>query len=63
VQARELLRSEEGRLEDLQTGKRPPEKRLLQPNWHRRRSNIRKAAEILKSDEAQYAAGGLPLTI
>jgi len=62
LQARELLRSEEGRLEDLQTGKRPPEKEVIAAQLAQAKVEHQKAAEILKSDEAQYAAGGLPLT-
>lgn len=62
VQARELLRSEEARLEDLQTGKRPPEKEVIAAQLAGAKIEHQKAAEILKSDEAQYAAGGLPFT-
>lgn len=62
MQARELLRSEAARLEDLQTGKRPPEKEVIAAQLAGAKIEHQKAAEILKSDEAQYAAGGLPLT-
>jgi HlyD family secretion protein len=62
LQARELLRSEEARLEDLQTGKRPPEKAVIAAQLAQAKVEHQKAAEILKSDETQYAAGGLPLT-
>ncbi len=62
AQAQELLRSEEARLEDLQTGKRPPEKEVIAAQLAEAKVEHQKAAEILKSDEAQYTAGGLPLT-
>lgn len=62
MQARELLRSEEARLEDLQTGKRPPEKEVIAAQLAQTKVEHQKTVEILKSDEAQYAAGGLPLT-
>jgi len=62
AQARESLRSEEARLEDLQTGKRPPEKEVVAAQLAEAKVEHQKAVDILKSDEAQHAAGGLPLT-
>lgn len=62
AQARESLRSEEARLEDLQTGKRPPEKEVIASELAQAKVEHQKTVEILKSDEAQHAAGGLPLT-
>jgi HlyD family secretion protein len=62
AQARELLLSEEARLADLQTGKRPPERDVISAQLAQAKVEHQKAADILKSDEAQYAAGGLPLT-
>src|ERR1041385_4438389 len=62
AQARESLRSEEARLEDLQTGKRPPEKEVIAAQLAEAKIEHQKAVDILKSDEAQFTAGGLPLT-
>lgn len=62
AQARESLRSEEARLEDLQTGKRPPEKAAIAAQLAEAKVEHQKAVEVLKSDEAQHAVGGLPLT-
>ena len=61
-QARGLLRTEESRLADMQTGKRPPEKEVIAAQLSQAKVEYQKAADILKSDETQYAAGGLPLT-
>jgi len=61
-QARESLRSEEARLADMQTGKRPPEKEVIIAQLQQAKVEHQKALDILKSDETQYAAGGLPLT-
>jgi HlyD family secretion protein len=61
-QARELLRSDEARLVDLQTGKRPPEKEAIEAQLAQAKAEHQKSVDILKSYEAQYAAGGLPLT-
>jgi HlyD family secretion protein len=61
-QAHELLRSEEARLADLQTGKRPPEKEVIAAQLAQAKVEHQKTVDILKSDETQYAAGGLPLT-
>jgi HlyD family secretion protein len=62
LQARELLRSDEARLADLQTGKRPPEKDVIAAQLAQAKVEYRKAADILKSYESQYAAGGVSLT-
>ena len=61
-QARELLRSDERRLADLKTGKRPPEKDVIAAQLAQAKVEHQKSADILKSDESQYAAGGLALT-
>jgi len=61
-QARESLSSEEARLADMQTGKRPPEKEVIAAQLQQAQVDHQKAVDILKSDETQYAAGGLPLT-
>jgi HlyD family secretion protein len=62
AQARELLHSEDARLADLQTGKRPPEKEVIAAQLAQAKVEHQKASDILKSDETQYSAGGLPLT-
>ncbi len=62
AQARELLHSENARLADLQTGKRPPEKSVIAAQLAQAKVAYQKASDILKSDETQYSAGGLPLT-
>jgi HlyD family secretion protein len=61
AEARELLRSEEARLEDLQTGKRPPEKDVIAAQLAQAKVELQKATAILKSDEEQHTAGGLPM--
>lgn len=61
-QARELLRADEARLADLQTGKRPPEKDVIVAQLAQAKVEHQKAVDILKSYESQYAAGGVPLT-
>jgi HlyD family secretion protein len=62
LQARELLGSDERRLADLETGKRPPEKDVIVAQLAQAKVEHQKSVDILKSDEAQYAAGGLALT-
>lgn len=61
-QARELLRTDEARLADLQTGKRPPEKDVITAQLAQAEVEHQKSADLLKSYELQYAAGGVPLT-
>lgn len=62
LQARQLLRSDEYRLADLQTGRRPPEKDVIAAQLAQAKAEYQKAVDILKSDEQQYATGGLSLT-
>jgi HlyD family secretion protein len=62
LQARELLRSDESRLVDLQTGKRPPEMDVIAAQLAQAKVEQQKSVDLLKSDEQQYATGGLPLT-
>ena len=62
LQARELLRSDEGRLADLETGKRPPEKDVIAAQLAQAEVEHQKSIDILKSYESQYAAGGVSLT-
>jgi HlyD family secretion protein len=61
-QARELLRADQNRLADLQTGKRPPEKEVIAAQLNVARVEYQKSVDLLKSYESQYAAGGLPQT-
>jgi len=62
LQARELLRSDENRLADLETGKRPPEKDVIDAQLTQANVEHQKSVDILKSYEQQYATGGLSLT-
>lgn len=62
LQARQLLRADEGRLADLKTGKRPQEKDAIAAQLTQAKVEHQKSVDILKSDESQYAAGGIPLT-
>jgi HlyD family secretion protein len=57
-----LLRASEARLADLQTGKRPPEVNETREQLLQAQAESRKTTQILKSDEAQYRAGGIPQT-
>jgi HlyD family secretion protein len=62
MQARQVLRSDERRLADLKTGKRPPEIDVVAAQLAQANVEHQRSIDILKSDEAQYAAGGLPQT-
>ncbi len=62
LQARQLLRADEARLADLQTGKRPPEVDVIRAQLAQATAEKQKAVEILKSYESQYASGGIALT-
>jgi HlyD family secretion protein len=62
LQARQVLRSDERRLADLKTGKRPPEIDVIAAQLAQAKVEHQRSIDILKSDEAQYAAGGLPQT-
>jgi HlyD family secretion protein len=57
-----LLRSSEARLADFETGKRPPEVDATRAQLQQAQAQSNQATEILKSDEAQYDAGGIPQT-
>jgi HlyD family secretion protein len=62
LQARQLLRSDESRLADLKTGKRPPEVDVVAAQLAQAKVEHQRSLDILKSDEAQYADGGIPQT-
>jgi HlyD family secretion protein len=61
-QSEQLLRVSEARLADMRTGKRPPEVAVTQAQLEHAIAEQKKSVEILKSFEAQYAAGGVSLT-
>jgi HlyD family secretion protein len=61
-QARQAVMASEARLADLKTGKRPPEVDVTRAQLAQALSDQKQSAEILKSYEAQYAAGGISLT-
>ena len=61
-QAEQLLRVSQARLSDLQTGKRPPEIEVTRDQLMQALAEKKKAIDILKSYESQYAAGGISLT-
>ena len=61
-QARESVRVSEARLADLQTGKRIPEIDITRAQLRQAEAEKHKSIDLLKSYEAQYAAGGVSLT-
>jgi len=61
-QAEYLLRVSQARLSDLQAGKRPPEIEVTRDQLMQALAEKRKAIDILRSYESQYAAGGISLT-
>lgn len=61
-QARQLLRSAQSRLADLQTGKRPAEVDITRAQLAQARTQQKQANQILASYQAQYRAGGIPQT-
>ena len=61
-QAQQLVRISEARLADMQTGKRPPEIDVTRAQLAQAVAEKQKAADILKSYESQYSAGGIALT-
>ncbi len=61
-QAEQVLRADEARLADLQTGKRPPEIAAIRAQLAAAQSETQKSIELLKSYEKQYAAGGISET-
>ncbi len=60
--AEQVLRSSESRLNDLQAGKRPEEVDVTRAQLAQAVAARKQAAEILKSDEAQFKAGGIAQT-
>ncbi len=61
-QAQRLLLASQARLADLQTGKRPPEIDAVRAQLMQAKADKHKTTDILKSYEAQYAAGGVSQT-
>ncbi len=61
-QAEEVLRADEARLADIQTGKRPPEIEAIRAQLAQAQAEKQKSADLLKSYEKQYAAGGISET-
>jgi HlyD family secretion protein len=61
-QAEQILRADEARLADLQTGKRPPEVDIVLAQLAQAIAEKQKSVDLLKSYESQYAAGGISLT-
>ncbi len=62
LQARALLLSDQSRLADLKTGKRPPEKEVVAAQLAQAKIQYQKSVDLLRVSEAQYAAGGVPQT-
>lgn len=62
AQARQILSADEGRLADLKTGKRPPEKDVIAAQLAQAKVGHQKSVDLLKSYESQYAAGGISQT-
>ncbi len=60
--AEQVLRSSESRLNDLETGKRPAEVDVTRAQLAEAVAAKKQADEILKSDEAQFKAGGIAQT-
>jgi HlyD family secretion protein len=61
-QAEEILRADEARLADLQTGKRPPEVEAVRAQLEQAKAERHKSVDLLTSYEKQYAAGGMAET-
>ena len=61
-QAEQVLRADEARLADIQTGKRPPEIDVIRAQFAQALSEKQKSVDLLKSYEQQYAAGGISET-
>ncbi|HVN21349.1 MAG TPA: HlyD family efflux transporter periplasmic adaptor subunit [Terriglobales bacterium] len=62
LQAEQLLRADVARLQDMRTGKRPPEVDTVRAQLAQAEAEQQKAIDLLKSYEQQYAAGGLAET-
>lgn len=61
-QAEQVLRADEARLADIQTGKRPPEIEVIRAQVAQALTERQKSVDLLKSYEKQFAAGGLSET-
>lgn len=61
-QAEQLLRADEARLADIETGKRPPEIEAIGAQLAQAQAEKQKSIDLLKSYEKQYAAGGISET-
>ena len=61
-QAEQVLRADEARLADIQTGKRQPEVDVIRAQLAQAQSERRKSIDLLKSYEKQFAAGGMSET-
>ena len=61
-QAEKVLRADEARLADLQTGKRPPEIEAIRAQLEDAKAEWQKSVDLLASDENQYVAGGMSQT-
>ena len=61
-QAQQILRADKARLADIQTGKRQPEIDVIRAQLSQALSERQKSADLLKSYEEQFAAGGLSET-
>jgi len=61
-QAEQVLRADEDRLADIQTGKRPPEIDVIRAQIAQAKSELQKSRDLLKSYEQQFAAGGISET-
>lgn len=59
-QARAQLNSAQAQLDDLRTGKRPPEVAVLDAQLIEARATLEQAKRTLARDEAQLKAGGIP---
>ena len=60
--AQRLLESSQSRLNDLETGKRPPEIDVTRAQLTQALAQKKQADEILASDKKQYSAGGIAQT-
>lgn len=61
-QAQQILRSSEAKLADLSTGKRPAEIDVTRAQLEEAQAEQTQTQAILRSDEAQYRAGGIAHT-
>ena len=61
-QAEQILRADENRLADIQTGKRPPEIDVIRAQVAQATTEKQKSIDLLQSYEKQYAVGGISET-